>query len=152
MKLRFATLEELFCYVEAITLDSHDPKKSWSVAQNLFHLAGAFEGSMTGMSPGYPAIIRFFIRPMRWIVTRYRFPPMLPIPSSAKQELTPPADANFEEQKIRLLGAIRQFEQFAEEHPAHPVLGQLTRAEWIGFHLRHCEHHLAFLETRTGKL
>lgn len=100
---------------------------------------------MHGLPPGYPAIVRFVIRPMRWFVTKLKLPPMLPIPSSALKELSPPEDVDFECEKSRLLDAISEFERFTGDHPAHPVLGKLTRLEWIGFHLRHCEHHLSFI-------
>ncbi|MCA9135463.1 MAG: DUF1569 domain-containing protein, partial [Planctomycetales bacterium] len=40
---------------------------------------------------------------------------------------------------------IHRFEMHVDEHLPHPVLGTLTRSEWTGFHLRHCEHHLSFI-------
>lgn len=94
---------------------------------------------------GYPKLVRLMVRPLRLIITRYRFPPWLPIPASIKFRLEPPDDAQFDEQKSRLLNAIHAFNSHDSKHPPHPVLGELTRDEWIGFHLRHCSHHLSFI-------
>ncbi|WP_186767633.1 DUF1569 domain-containing protein [Blastopirellula retiformator] len=41
--------------------------------------------------------------------------------------------------------AIEQFERHEGPHPPHPVLGYFSHDEWVGFHLRHSEHHLRFI-------
>ena len=151
MKLRFADLDDLRDYVQLIEPQNHSTTKNWTAAQNFFHLASAFEGSMDPLPKGYPYLVRVLIRPFRWVVTGYRFLPWLPIPKSIKHRLNPPETAEFAEQKKRLLHAIEMFKQFPKEHPSHPVLGKLTTDEWTGFDLRHCEHHLSFisLDNRT---
>lgn len=145
MKLHFSDLDELREYIQQIEPQNHNITKNWTAAQNLFHLAGAFEGSMNQLPRGYPLIVRVILRRFRWVVTRYRFLPRLPIPKAIKHNLNPPDTVEFAEQKNRLLDAIGMFQHFPNEHPPHPVLGRLTRNEWIGFHLRHCEHHLSFI-------
>ncbi len=144
-KLRFLTLEDLREQVLLIKPDSHRTLGNWSIAQNFYHLAAAFEGSVDGLPAGFPKTFRRLARPFRWFITQYRFPPFLPIPSAIRFKLEPAADADFEVQKLRLLQSILRFEEFAGLHPPHPVLGPLTRDEWIGFHLRHCQHHLSFV-------
>ncbi len=67
-------------------------------------------------------------------------------PASIRFKLEPSPNAEFAEQYSRLLDAIVQFEMHTVRCPPHPVLGKLTRTEWIGFHLRHCEHHLSFIK------
>ena len=118
----------------------------WTKGQIYFHLAATFEGTVDGLPPGYPSIVRLVIRPFRSLVTRFKFPPWLPIPRAIAEKLTPPENADCEEQLERLLRAIDRFMQHEGALPAHPVLGPLTRSEWIGFHLRHVQHHLAFMQ------
>lgn len=146
VKLQFSNLDQLCDYIRLVESENHNTAKNWNAAQIFFHLAGAVEGSMAGLPSGYTAIVRGIIRPFRWIVTRYRFPPWMPIPASIKQNLNPPATVDFVQQKDRLLDAIELFRKFPDTHPPHPVLGSLTREQWIGFHLRHCEHHLSFIQ------
>ncbi|WP_146519875.1 DUF1569 domain-containing protein [Stieleria varia] len=148
MSVHFRTIDELQSFVEMIREDNHETLGQWSAAQNFAHLAGAFEGSMQQLPAGYPRIVRIMLRPFRSIVTKYRFPPWLPIPAAIKHRLEPPVDALFDEQKSRLLDSIREFCSHDSEHPPHPVLGRLTRDEWIGFHLRHSAHHLSFIRIK----
>ena len=121
------------------------------IGQIYFHLAAAFESSVDGVPPGYPLAVRIAVRPFRWIVTRFKFPPRMPIPSAIRYKLEPPVDVNDSEQYKRLLLAIEQFVSHEGELPPHPVLGSLSRQEWIGFHLRHCQHHLAFVDRSVPK-
>ena len=144
-KLKFTQLQDVRAYVQQITADNHTATRKWTAAQNFYHLAAAFEGSLEALPAGYPRLVRLMVRPFRWVVIRFRFPPLLPIPNSARSKLEPPADTVFSVQQNHLLQAIEQFESFSGTHPPHPVLGELSRAEWTGFHLRHCAHHLRFL-------
>ena len=144
--MQFSNLEQVREHIQQIQFGNHSPTKRWSAAQNFYHLAGAFEGSMQQLPVGYPFLVRLIVRPFRWIITKYRFPPWLPIPAAIGHKLNPPENLDFGQQKKRLLAAITSFQQFHLDHPSHPVLGRLTRNEWIGFHLRHCEHHLSFIK------
>ena len=143
--MQFSNFEQLRGHILQIEIGNHSPTKRWDAAQNFYHLAGAIEGSMKQLPAGYPFLVRLVIRPFRWIVTRYRFLPWMPIPAAIRYKLDPPKELDFSEQKDRLLSAIDSFQQFRDAHPPHPVLGRLSRDEWIGFHLRHCEHHLSFI-------
>jgi hypothetical protein len=133
-------------HLKRIDNANHRTTGAWSAAQNFYHLASAFEGSMDRLPHGYPFVVRLIVRPIRWIVTGHRFPPWLPIPSAIRHKLEPPRDLEFVAQKERLLRMIDAFRDFSADHPPHPVLGRLSRDEWIGFHLRHCEHHLSFVQ------
>ena len=141
------TLESLREEIARINRTGNGTTGNWSIGQIFFHLAAAFEGSVEGLPPGYHAIIRMLVRPIRWVVTRVKFPQRIPIPSAIRHKLEPPVDADASEQYKRLLQAIDQFTNHEGEYPSHPVLGSLTRDEWIGFHLRHCRHHLNFIQT-----
>ena len=145
MKLKFDDLNDLLEHIKRLSADKHHTRGQWTIAQIFFHLAAAFEGSVNGLPAGYSMPARVIARRFRWLITRYRFPPWMPIPSSIKEALEPPATADFCHEKQRLVLAIESFQNYTDDHPPHPVLGRLTHIEWIGFHLRHCEHHLLFV-------
>ncbi len=149
MRHRFKTYEQLVSHIESISSDNHTVLGNWTAGQNFYHLASAFQGSIDGLPDAFSPLVRAILHPGRKLVTHFRFPPWLPIPKSIRHKLSPPTDACFEIQKKRLLAEIRRFLEFQDEYPPHPVLGKLTRNEWYGFHLRHCEHHLAFIELGT---
>lgn len=150
MKLKFNNFDDLLDHLEQITLDSHRTQRRWTAAQNFFHLAAAFEGSIKGLPAGYPRLVRALARPVRWVITRYRFPPWIPIPAAIRHALEPPKTADFQTEKARLLKAIKEFRDYKNPHPPHPVLGTLSHDEWTGFHLRHCERHLSFIAIGQG--
>jgi hypothetical protein len=143
---RFNTLEDLRNAIARIERTQHRTRRSWTIAQIYFHLAAALEASVDGLPPGYSQIVRFVVRPFRSFVTRVRFPPCLPIPKAIAFKLSPPQDADQSEQYQRLVNAIDRFSNFEGTLSPHPVLGPLNRDEWIGFHLRHAQHHLSFIE------
>jgi len=144
-KLKFDHIDDLLAYIERISDDNHRTLGKWTAAQNFYHLAAAFEGSLEGLPAGYSPLIRFIARRFRWVVTRYRFPPWFPIPTAIRYSLGPPESCDFSAQKERFIQAIETFRRHTETHPPHPVLGHFTHDQWIGFHLRHCEHHLSFI-------
>lgn len=145
--LRFRNTRELKQYLSQIVANDHQNSGTWTTAQIFYHLAAAFEASIDTqpLPSGFPTLIRWIVRPLRWVVTRIRFPPCLPIPSAVEFKLKPPTDLDLQEQYKRLLRAIERFELHSGPFPSHPVLGSLTASEWLGFHLRHCEHHLSFI-------
>ena len=120
---------------------------NWSIGQIFFHLAAAIEGSVEGLPPSYSRFTRTIIHQFRWIFTRIKFPPWIPIPPSIREQLEPPADAVVAEQYQRLLQAMDKFSAHVGDYPPHPVLGRFSKQEWIGFHIRHCQRHLAFIKT-----
>ena len=152
MNPTFDSIDDLLLHIERISRGNHHVLKRWTAAQNFYHLASAFEGSLNGLAASYPLPVRVLARRLRWVITRFRFPPWLPIPSAIRESLDPPASCDFDTEKTRLVLAIHDFQRYTGQHPSHPVLGQLTRSEWIGFHLRHCEHHLSFISLKPTPL
>ena len=142
---RLHSIEALRDEIERLGCSDCKMLGKWTKAQIYFHLAATFEGTVDGLPPGYPSVVRLMIRPFRFLVTRYKFPRWIPIPRAIAEKLTPPMDADCESQHERLLRAIDRFAEYEGVLPPHPVLGQLTRSGWIGFHLRHVQHHLAFI-------
>jgi len=145
--VRFRNTDDLRKYVVQIVDTDHENLGNWTTAQIFYHVAAAFEASVgaTPLPLGFPRVLRWIIRPCRRLVTHVRFPPGLPIPAAIAFKLKPPPNPDLAEQYRRLLIAIDLFDEHTGPMPPHPVLGPLTRSEWIGFHLRHCEHHFSFI-------
>ena len=150
MKLKFDCLADLLAHLDGITPDNHRTRGKWTAAQIFYHLAAAFEGSLNGLPAGYPFLTRWMARCFRWMIIRYWFPPFIPIPSAIRDSLAPPDTCDFLTQKQRLVHAIDAFDSHNQPHPPHPVLGKFTHEQWVGFHLRHCERHLAFIDYLLG--
>ena len=146
MSQRYEDLEDLRLHILKIGSEERETQGGWTLGQIYYHLAAAFEASVEGLPPGYHRMVRLILRPMKSFVIKVRFPPWLPIPQSIAFKLAPPAKVCCSEQYDRLLAAIVAFEKHHESHPPHPVLGSLTKQEWIGFHLRHSQHHLGFVK------
>lgn len=140
-------IESLLEELARVKTNSTGTTGNWKTGQIYYHLAAAFEASVDGLPPGYPLAVRIAVRPFRWFVTQVRFPPWLPIPAAIRHKLEPPDDVDQQTQYNRLLLAIERFATHDGEYPPHPVLGPLSRQEWVGFHIRHCQHHLAFIQT-----
>ena len=145
MPTRYRDLNELRQHILQIGCAARETRGDWTLAQIYYHLAAAFEASVDGLPPGYNRLARFIFRPMRSFVTKVRFPPWLPIPAAIASKLAPPKEVDCFEQHERLLAAIARFEKHTGPYPPHPVLGRLSKDEWIGFHLRHSQHHLSFI-------
>jgi hypothetical protein len=150
MPIRLNTIQALRAEVERLGCIEYPTHGNWTVGQIFYHLAAAFEASVDGLPAGYSRFARLCIRPFRSCVTRIRFPPWLPIPRAIAFKLAPPEIVDCTEQHQRLLSAIDRFIDHEGPFPPHPVLGPLTSSEWTGFHLRHCQHHLAFIEADTS--
>lgn len=117
---------------------------NWSVGKILGHLAfwqnAAFDG-IPGPKPGFvfrllgPVLLkRLFLRGMP---AGFRLP-KVEAGTYGVDELS------LEEGERRLVASMRRLEQ--DPIPdRHPVLGRMTRDEWIALHLRHAELHLSFL-------
>ncbi|PQO40075.1 DUF1569 domain-containing protein [Blastopirellula marina] len=148
---RFQDLDDLRTRLAEVVATPHETCGRWTAAQIFYHLAGAFEGSVDGLPPGYNLLARMVLRPFRILVTRVRFPAWIPIPRAIAAKLDPPPDVTLEQQYPRLLSAIERFEQHAGPHPPHPILGAFSHAQWTGFHLRHSEHHLRFVRLRPPR-
>lgn len=155
MKLRFRSLNDLRAFLVGLSKDDYPTEGNWTAAQICFHLAGAFEASVQGISVQGSAAVqtgtkkslkrRLWQLGASWFVTRVRFPAGVPIPAAVRKELEPPSDLQFREELSRLIAGIDRFQQFSGKLPSHPVLGPLSRASWGRFHLRHSEWHLGFL-------
>lgn len=114
----------------------------WSFGQVMEHLAASIDYSIDGFPNALPAPVRFLMT----LLMKRRFLTK-PLPSGFKTpagdpRLSPPS-METEKGLENLRRAIERF-QGSEQFAMHPVLNQLTKAEWEQFHCRHAELHMSF--------
>jgi len=145
-RLRFSSLADYLAHLDHLERFADVRSSgSWTPAQILHHLATAFELSCEQRPSGQRAQSRLLKWPIRFVVLRRGIPRGRPMPSEARDALTPPEDVSLAEQLTRLRQGISAFQAVTHELPIHPVLGELTKDEWRRFHLRHGELHLGHI-------
>jgi hypothetical protein len=113
----------------------------------LRHLRASLELSLGEVEAGR-LVPRWIGAPAGWAFTTFlsRWPRGLggrlaPIPA-----LLPPAQVSFDEDRARLLAALRRFVERLDADPRarvpHPVFGALARWRWARVHALHLDHHL----------
>jgi hypothetical protein len=138
--LTFASLDDVMPEVERL-LAGHTTVGRWTLGQICNHLASALR--LTLEAPPSPAEPTREQRVARRLYFRSgRFPDGMEAPVRVLQP-QPGLDAATETEALR--EAIARFASTTGPFPAHPVLGPLTREEWIRFHSLHCAHHLGFV-------
>jgi len=145
--LRFERIDDVMPDVERL-LDGSQTCGVWTLGQILSHLATAIRLTLRPEPPDRardsdPARLRMEAVRRRRFFQSGRFPEGVEVPHPA---LRPPSDseAGVEAHSLRL--AIEQLTRAEGPFPAHPLLGTLSRQEWIDFHRIHCAHHLSFVE------
>lgn len=59
-----------------------------------------------------------------------------------------PDSKDIENERVRLLSLMDQFENHRGTFNSHPVFGKLNKEEWNKLHLLHCENHLKYLQAK----
>jgi Protein of unknown function (DUF1569) len=145
--LTFANLDDVMPEVGRL-LAGHTTVGRWTLGQICNHVAAALR--LTLEAPPTPAEPTREQRVARRLFFRSgRFPEGMEAPIPVLQPQLG-LDAATEAEALRV--AIGRFASASGPFPAHPVLGPLTKEEWIRFHCLHCAHHLGFAvpdEART---
>jgi Protein of unknown function (DUF1569) len=143
--LAFGKIEEVMPEVERL-LAGHSTSKGWTLGQILHHLATAVRLCLVAgpRDPGTasdPVLERTFKVRRRLFFRSGRFPEGLEVPHPA---LVPPpeADERVEAESLRL--GLERLGATEGPFAVHPVLGTMSKQEWVDFHRIHCAHHLAF--------
>jgi len=136
--LTFTNLDEVIEEVERL-LGGHATVGQWSLGQICNHLAVAIRltarpaaAEATGTAEQASLRERFFAAGT------------FPDGRSAPPPIAPAPGLEAADEAAKLRAAIERFASATGPYPAHPVLGPLTRDEWVRFHLMHAAHHLGF--------
>ncbi|HWE36874.1 MAG TPA: DUF1569 domain-containing protein [Isosphaeraceae bacterium] len=147
-RLAFASLDDVMPEVERL-LAGHVTVGNWSLGQICNHLATAFhlvvDVAPRDVAPGRREVLVAWLA-RRWFFAVDRFPTGVKVPSP-RLIPRPGADARREAEALR--EAIARFVSAPGPFPTHPILGPLTRAQWVELHRRHCAHHLGFALPRS---
>lgn len=120
---------------------------NWTPGQMFTHLAAFINYAYDGFPAEIanpPWIIRKFGTLMKTKMTMKSMPVGVKLPG-VREGTVGAEDVAFDVGINRLRAAIARLEAATPTKPS-PLLGPLTRDEWIGLHLRHAELHLSFLK------
>jgi hypothetical protein len=145
--LRFNSLDEIMPDVERL-LGGYSTVGNWSLGQMCRHLATILRVSvdMPASTPRDPS------RP----VDEERKREMLEsgaLPEGLKTAppFEPLAGLNDREEAEALRAAIAHYKASSDPVIAHPLFGEISRADWDRFHCHHCAHHLSFAIPGEGR-
>lgn len=137
-KLTFQGLDEVMPAVEQL-LEGHSLMGQWSLAQICNHLATTIRLTARPVSdPGQGTPEQAALR--EGFFAAGVFPPgrSSPPPFVPREGLDQAAEV------ASLVDAIKCFQAATGPFPSHPMLGPLSRDQWVQFHTMHAAHHLGF--------
>lgn len=147
----FATLAELSAEAERIARAEQVGRAhalgNWSPGQNLQHLARFMTCSIDGFGSEPPIPVKLLGRSMRLFLGKKIFlnPPPAGFRLPRGLPFEPAERVGATEAAAELRAVIERVEAGASFIPGSPVLGRLSRGQWIELHLRHAELHLSFV-------
>jgi Protein of unknown function (DUF1569) len=151
-ELVFDRIEDVMPEVDRL-IKGHSTTKEWTLAQILHHLSTSIRLTLAARplpqdTPPDPDLLRTYEIRRRRFFRSGRFPEGVEVPV---EMLLPPLDADEHVQAESLRACIKKLETGDVSFVTHPVLGPMSKSEWIDFHRLHCAHHLSFAtEARTG--
>ena len=123
------------------------PLGNWSPGQNLQHLARFMTCSLDGFEGKLPIMLRLFGRILRLVLGKRIFqsppPPGYKLPTTVS--FGPDPEVSAAEGAAELCEVIERINNGEAFVPESPLLGRITREQWIELHLRHAELHLSFV-------
>lgn len=155
--VKLATLDDLAAEADRIAqaeaTGAVRPLGNWSPGQNLQHLARFMTCSIDGFGGKPPVWLRLLGRVMRLVFGKKLFlnppPPGMQLPPDLP--FVPDAEVGAAGAAAELRAVIDRVKGGAKFLPASPVLGRLSREQWIELHLRHAEMHLSFVGLDEGR-
>jgi hypothetical protein len=138
-RLNFDTIDVIMPDVEVL-LDGHVTVGCWTLGAICDHLARTINLSLDSAPADAPST-REQVNYRRLFFRASAFPEGQ-TPPLAVQE--PAHDADPVEAARSLRNAVNRLKTHGGPFAAHPVIGPLTRDEWLLFHARHAAHHLSF--------
>jgi hypothetical protein len=141
--LDFERIDQVMPDVDRL-LDGHSTAGRWTLGQICDHLARGItltlrkpRGDATTPEPTPAQEVN-----RRHLFRARSFPEGVALPSRL---LEPTADLDSRAAAEALRSALDRLASHDDPFPAHPLLGPLTRDEWVDFHCIHCAHHLSFV-------
>jgi hypothetical protein len=137
-ELTFKGLDEVLPVVEQL-LDGHSLAGQWSLAQIWNHLATTIRLTARPASdPGQGTPEQATLRQGFFAVGVFPLGRPSPPPFVPREGLDQATEV------ASLVDAIQRFQAATGPFPAHPMLGPLSRDQWVQFHSMHAAHHLGF--------
>jgi len=146
--LAFSSLAEIMPEVDRL-LTGYEKRGQWSLGQICNHLGLAMQHTLEGFPTSFPWLVRKLIGPIarREIFRTGSMRTGLPIPT----KVTPRPELDDRAEAEALRATIHFFLAAPGPLAPHPLLGQLTTAEWHRFHCIHSAHHLSFLQGNPSR-
>jgi hypothetical protein len=140
---RFHNYDEVLADADDLLANGYDRAGSWNLGQVCSHLGKAIGNSLDGYPSSLPLPMRILAR---WLFLGK----MLRHQQSERRFPTPPYMAPRDAMDDRaglqeLRSAMKRLKEHSGDLQPHPAFGRMTPAQWLEFHLWHCEHHLSFL-------
>lgn len=130
---------------ERIAAGPHVTVGNWTYGQILDHLARSFAASIDGVGVLLPWPVRLvggFLFKGRLL--NKTLPAGYTFPDGKDSRLAPEPDVDVESGLESLRKACHRC-MTEQERSVHPLLGDIDRAEWDRFNLRHAELHMSFV-------
>lgn len=146
--VRFQDLDAVVQQAEQLLAEGYTREGKWSLGQMSEHLALAIERSMDGFPSLMPAPVRWLVRwlALGKVLRHERIHRAVPAPKYLM-----PADQVEDQAGVnRLRAAVARFQRHPGPWHPSPIFGELTPDQWREVHLWHSEHHLSFLQPRSG--
>lgn len=140
-EVRYENYEQLVADARAHSGPEVKPLGNWSPGQIFEHIARTLDMSIDGADFALPA-------PVRWAMSLLMKRKFLygQLPAGFKSTDAFVADDGITaEAGLASLERAMARQQQESQRAMHPGFGQITRAEWDAFHLRHAELHMSFL-------
>lgn len=142
-KLDYASFEELLADAERLGSGPVKALGNWSPGQVFRHLASAINGSIDGITMTFPLPLRVMGKLFKKKLIDGAMPAGFKMPADGEKGLLP-APTSTEEGLGELRAAVSRLGQ-EHRRAKHPLLGDLTEAEWNRVHLKHASLHMSFL-------
>ena len=143
--LRLATLDDVLNQTDMLMKRSYQKSGEWSLGQICQHLSYGIIFSIDGHPFELSKVMVFVNQTIfsKKKVLREGFKPGFKMRGPLKQYMPDPRILD-EEGVDMLNAAVERLKKEGASRPS-PMYGKMNEVEWEKFHLRHAEHHLAFL-------
>lgn len=146
--LHFPDLDALLADARAIAAQPNvTTRGNWTAAQTVWHVAKFVQLSVDGYTFKVSPVFKLLGRLMKKQMTTKRMKPGITLPGNVASVVVPKPGTTMPE-AIGLLEHWIEQEKSRGFLPANPMLGPMTRDQWVGLHCRHAEMHFGLIELK----